>query len=307
MKPGEFLRASFSLGWLAVVILGLASLLVVAAQNIGNTPAFDRSLNRMGLLNTLESEIAYNLSDMMRQEAEVVYNLEYGDDLAVPDANQMITETNAEIDQTMEDLEAGGYFDPHLYGSEILAARDQFNQIRVQHRQTFQRLVDAYTVKDIRQIDDISIIIEQENQTMTKNLADIVNLAELQRYQAQGDFPSEANEGLLVTSIGLILALLLALVGYLRISAATEPLGGLTNAIMAIGGGSYRPELLSTMIKRPGVAGDCARALDKLARGLTDRNASIVQQIDHLRQELFESRRRRLKIARPENDGGLDQ
>jgi hypothetical protein len=87
--------------------------------------------------------------------------------------------------------------------------------------------------------------------------------------------------------------------GYQVIATTVHPLRNLRNMITAIGGDKYRPEMQGTLLKSRGPAGNLARALDQLAKSEQERTAGIKDETERLRQELYESHRRRLKVFHP--------
>jgi hypothetical protein len=89
--------------------------------------------------------------------------------------------------------------------------------------------------------------------------------------------------------------LLFALLGYQAIASAVRPLSHLRNTITTIGGDVYR----TSKTLAGGAAGGLAKALEELARAEQVRNQNAKQEVEDLRQALYESRRRRLKIYQP--------
>jgi nitrate/nitrite-specific signal transduction histidine kinase len=146
-----------------------------------------------------------------------------------------------------------------------------------------------------------NLFSESGNETyqVQMDLDYLILLTERARADTLQEFPSDISFAIWVITIGLVVILLLGLWGYTAVSGVTQPLLVLTNAIIAIGGDQYRPELVADLKKRRNRARKLAQALDRLAQTLQNRDAALKQEVDDLRQQLFESRRKRLKISRP--------
>jgi hypothetical protein len=166
------------------------------------------------------------------------------------------------------------------------------------HRETFEQMVRAYEDENTEEGQALLLQLQEESQSLNSSLQALIRYAERGRLDAVGEFPQDANSGILIATASLTLLLLLALVGYIYVAAATRPLNRLSNAITAIGGDQYRPELLGNILKQAGPAGNLARALDRLAQDQQGQNAGLKIEIERLRQELYQSRRSRLKLFR---------
>jgi hypothetical protein len=299
MKFLDMLKSPFSLGWMALVMLAMAILVLVGFQFVFFAPAYDDSLAQMQLLNTLEGELTKNLYEMQKNEAYAIYNIEFGltaddptDYAALADAKNLAMDE--QLANITEDLLAN-----ETYGEDLQTDLQSFHDYRSQHRQTFSEVIQLYGNPDLTDARDRADDLQGENTELSAALANIIYDVDRIQQQTQKQFPAEANTAITATAISLVGVLLLALVGYQRIGAAVDPLNALTNAIMAIGGGQYRDSLLAGLMKRLGPAGDCARSLDGLAKGLTTRSAGQNHEVGRLKEVLLKSRKRRLKVAQP--------
>ncbi len=294
-KINAFLKAIFSLGWLGIVLLLLVASILWALFSQVSEP-FDATQERMAALNVLESDLEQALNQMKLQEARKIFTLEYG----LPedqDYAQLAGESDAAISDMLAGLEEEGHFDSEqVYISDILPEVQAFNELRAAHRQTFEALIEAFQAEDSEMAYELMEQIQTENEEMDIALRDIIIAVEQDRLDAQRDFPEDINASVFIATSGLALSLLLALAGYQLISASVRPLRTLRNAITAMEGDQYRAEMQAGLLAKKGPAGDLARALDQLAGAIQQRDVGLKVEIDRLRQALYESRRRRLKI-----------
>jgi len=292
-------KAIFSLGWLGLVLLLLAGSILWALDSQESEP-FDAAQERMTALMGLENDLPQALNQMKLYEARKIFSLEY-EQPEDQDYARLAQESDAEVSVILAELEESGHLDSQQdYVTDILPEIEAFNNLRETHRATFEALVSAYMSDDLNQVYDLEDQIETENEDLDIAWRDLVIYAEQDRLTAQRDFPVDINGSILIVTGGLALSLVLALAGFQLIAAAVRPLGTLRNAITAIAGDQYRPEMLSDLLKARGPAGKLARALDQLASAVQQRDSGLKAETERLRQALYESRRRRLKIYHPE-------
>lgn len=297
MKSLDFLKAPFTLGVFALVMLAMAVVLLGATYLVTDAPSFEQSIIDMDTLNVLQEDVSGILAQMQLHEAFAFYYLRYGlePDQDYPALAQADDEA---LTALLAELRTGDYF---LYTAEDyeVQAWDEFDQLRAQHRMTFAELLTTFDGGD----DELAVAtidrLQDENQALNDQLDTMMAMVNLDRQFSQDEYPFEANTIIWGLCLALIAMLLLALWGYQRIAYTTEPLNTLASAVTAIGGGQYRTSLLARLMKRNDAAGSCARKLDELAAGLAQRSAARREEIERLRQTLYESRRRRLKISRP--------
>jgi hypothetical protein len=291
-----------SLGMVGLVMALMAGLILYASLS-ERSESFYRIQERMQLLDVLEDDITVTLNQMQRSEVFTAFSLEYFAE-ADNESAQEARYADAEISGLLEDLRTAGHFDSYLaYDSEFAAELETFNDLRAFHRETFEQMVRAYEEENTEEGQALLLQLQEENQSLNSSLQALVRYAERGRLDAVGEFPQDANAGILIATASLTL-LLLALVGYIYVAAVTRPLNRLSNAITAIGGDQYRPELLGNILKQAGPAGNLARALDYLAQEQQGQNAGLKIEIERLRQELYESRRSRLKLFRVAENRG---
>jgi len=304
-------KALITLGWLGVIILFMAGVIQFASFSQGSVP-FDTEMEKMDALTILEGDVAYRLGSMQTSESFYVYAREYGLE-AQEHLDDILAEDTA-IDASLEEMTGLGYFavveedyfndSPGLdsYTPETLLR--EFNDLRAAHRQTFDQIIAAYDAQDPETAWALEEEAFDQNQAMGDKLKEVIDWIEQDRLIAASEFPSDAGVGIQWACFGFAAVIALALLGYQRISATTRPLRDLANVMTAIGGDQYRANLLGDLLKKGGPAGGLARALNELAQALQVRDAGMKNEVETQRQQLYESRRRRLKVFRADEKGG---
>lgn len=302
-KPISPFKAALSLGWLGLVILLFAGAILWAQFSQSSVP-FDAAQERMVVLNALEYDVQQSLNQMKLAEARQIYILQYELN-DTTDYAQQAKNSDAKISEILKSLADEEYFTASVdnFVSDVSGSLDDFNQARAQHRQTFDAIVAAYGAKDTQKGGVLVETFQDENDTLDKALRNIIANVEQDRVNANRAFPEDINQSIYIATGGLVATLLLSLVGYQLISSAVRPLKSLRNTITAMEGDQYRPEMQADLLKKRGPAGELARALDQLAREIQQRDAGLKTEIENLRQALFESRRRRLKVFHETSDG----
>ena len=296
----NLIRSLLSMGCLGWIFLFMALAIFVGSfAAVSNVIAFETIWQRIEALATLEDQVSTHLREMQLSELYYTYNLDYGLELG-----ENVAEAAGhadQIEQGLEDLVAGGHFSADMgYGEEEIGLFNDFRTLLGEHRQGFEQLAQTSEPGDAAATVEGLIAIQEENGELQGMLDELIADLDADRLEAAQAFPEEISFAILGASVALVAVLLLALVGYRAITLLTEPVVDLTNAVVAIGGDQYRPELLGRMLKQGGPPGRFARALDAFAQAIERRDASLKQEIDGLREQLYESRRRRLKISTPE-------
>jgi sensor histidine kinase YesM len=300
----NFFKAPFSLGWLGLIIILMAGAMLMAIDNqtITFTP-FDAVLERMDVLDTLENDVTYDLSEMQFQEFDEIFSLK-NEQEQTENSTRKAQEADERIGAALKTLEEEGAFSADMdYGVDLDAELKTFNDLRATHRQTFDKIVIAYQAGDKDQAVSLTNQLEEENGALKEALNELIVWVEQGRLAALKEFPEVASLAVRYATIGLALLLILALIGYQVIAASIRPLHDLRNAITAIGGDRYRLEIQANALKKGGPAGALARALNQLAQNLQQQNAGLTAETERLRAELYASRRRRLKIYHPTAKG----
>lgn len=292
-------RSFFSIGFLGLIFLLMALTIFVGSfAAVSNLDSLEMTWEPIDALATLEDQVSVSLRDMQLNELYYVYALEY--EMPLGDERSAVAANAAAIDQHLDDLVTEGHFTEDLdYFQEDIDLLDEFRALLDQHRQSFDDLVRTYESDEVDAAIDGLLWIQDENEELQWILSELIASLNADRLYAVRVFPTDVAFALLGASVALVAMLLLALGGYHAIAQLTRPVVDLTNAVIAVGGDRYRPELLGRLLKKGGPAGRFARALDAFAQALEVRDASLKTEIDDLREQLYESRRRRLKISSP--------
>ena len=300
----NLIRSLFSMGCLGWIFLLMAvAILIGSFAAVSNLISFDTTWQRVDALAVLEDQVSTHLREMQLSELYYTYALDYG--LTPGDELDGVAGHADQVEQSLDDLVADGHFSADMdYVEEEIGLFNDFRTLLGQHRQAFEQMVQTYESGDAAATVEGLIAIQEENGEMQGMLDELIADLDADRLEAAQAFPEEISFAILGAGAALIAVLLLALVGYRSITLLTEPVVDLTNAVIAIGGDQYRPELLGRMLKQGGPPGRFARALDAFAQAIERRDASLKQEIDGLREQLYESRRRRLKISTPDRQEG---
>lgn len=295
------IRSLFSIGFLGLIFLFMAlALFIGAGSAVINFDSFDITFQRIEALSALEDQVSNHLRSMELNEVYYAFAMEYGYD--VTDELEQVADHAAQMNQSIDDLMNNGHFSDELsytYTDDYTQTINEFRDALEQHKLTFQKVVEAYEAEDY---ENARIILQEsanENANLQAILRSIINTVDSERMTAAQEFPSDITIAIQGISIALITILLLALWGYRGIALLAQPVINLTNAVIATGGDKYRSELTDTERKLRNPAGQMARALDSFAKTIEKRDAAQKQEINDLREELYESRRSRLKISGP--------
>lgn len=302
-----FFRSLFSLGQLGWILLLMAlAILIGCFTALGNFDNFDIAWARIDALSALEDTVSVHLREMELNELYYVFALEYGTETS--SELQSIDEHYTEINQTLDDLAAEGHFTTDLdYYEEDIALLADFRSLLDDHQQTFSQVVQAYTSGDAESAQALMDVSEEENAELQEMLKELGIRLNADLNDAAQTFPQDVSFAIRGISIAVIGMMILVLLGYRAIGRLTLPLLDLTNAVTAAGGDHYNNELLARSLHLGGPPGRFARLLDAFARAIEQRDAGLKAEMVKLREQLYESRRRRLKIARPNQASGEPQ
>lgn len=290
---GTYIRAFFSLGRLGLVMLLLAFAMLLAAVSQISDP-FDAAFERMYVLSILETEITFDLVEIQIQEAQELFTLTYG--LPSSGGFEKAAQADDRISQTMAGLDEEESFDGEYYSTDLSEEVQAFAETRAAHRALFESTVNNFDEMDDYTWYEALNELEYDNEFLNWSLGNLIIPIEHDRLLALQDFPEDANLSILHLVISMALCLILALIGYQVIASTVRPLRHMNNTITAIAGDMYHP---GASPKGNAISSGLSKALEELARAEQARNENIKKEIEELRQSLYESRRRRLKIHQP--------
>jgi len=296
----NLLRALFSMGLLGWVFMFMALAIFVGSfAAIANLISFETTWQRIDALDALEGDISMHVREVQLNELFFAYALDY--ETALSDELDAAAYHADEIDRLLDELEAEGHFTADLdYYEEDIALYEEVRALLDQHRESFAGVVESHAAGDVEGAVAGTLALQEEHEELQWTLHELIASLDADRLDAAQTFPEDIAFALQGVSAATVAMLLLALVGYRVIAQMTRPVVDLTNAVIAIGGDRYRPEVLGRLLKRGGPVGRLARALDAFARAIEERDVTRKAAIGNLREELYQSRRRRLKISNPE-------
>ena len=279
-----------------LVLMALAMLLGALAAARG-LASFNAAWECVDALAVLEDQVSVTLGQMQIEELSHVFALDYetGSSAGLEAAAHSVDQ----VDELLAGLADAGYFTAEGgYQDEDIALFEDFRARLAGHRKSWAALVETYGPGDSNEASAGLADLQAEYADLQVMLSELVSRLESDRLVAAQALPGDSALAMTGVSAALVTLLLLALLGYRAVAQLTLPVADLTNAVVAIGGDQYRPELLSHNAGGP--CGHMARALDAFAYAVEQRDAGLKQEIEALREDLAESRHRRLKISRPD-------
>jgi methyl-accepting chemotaxis protein len=207
-------------------------------------------------------------------------------------------------DQTHIDAhaQAGGQIDQSLAWFqkwEVLLRPDEVNAVeelvhlQKDYKLTFDQLVDALMAGDADQVGQLQELAAIQMDQMHEQVTVLIHISQDMLLAASEQASQQAQQSIMGSVIGLVLLPLLAIWAFLVASGVTRPVLTLTNAVTTIEGDHYRAELLADGIDRRDRLGELARAVDEMASAVQDREKVLKNEIEALREELAQVRRRK--------------
>jgi hypothetical protein len=295
----RFIRSLFSLGPFGLIFLLMAFCIgSTALLIIDNFGAYTPVWGHAYAINLLEGSLKDDLFEMQLRETYYLYAKQY----QAPEENylQEAADYEAQIKQALEELEAQeSISEENGYTAEDADLLGQIKNQLAEHRQTFDQLVAAYQADDLPETERLTPLSMEQHNAIRDTLVELVTNLEAERVGFLQTFPEDITFTIQWNTIALSVLLLLALLGYRTIAGITQPLLNIYNAVMAIGGDQYRPEMLAETTRHRGLVGRFAHDLDHFAKAAEMRDSALKQEVATLRQQLYESRRKRLKLTRP--------
>lgn len=294
---GTLIRSLFSMGRLGLVFLLMGIALVVGSLSaVSSLLSFDTAWQRIDALAVLNDTVGPHLRAMELDEQRYWFAIFY----ETPLAGELdgAADHAAQIDAGLDALIADGHFTADLdYYDEDIEFLADFRARLDEHRQEFRQVAGTYQPGDVEEATaDITAVME-DNRDLQAMLDELIVRVDADRLEAAEGLPQDLSRAILGIGLALVAMLLLALWGYRALASLTQPVTDLTNAVIAVGGDQVRPELLDRLLRQGGPAGRLARALAAFAQAIDARDAALKQDIHRLRDQLVESRRRRLKLS----------
>jgi hypothetical protein len=278
-----------------MILFLLACSMAVAAFSQGSGP-FDAALERTDLLDSLEGPVQLGLAEMQLQEAQYIFSQAYG----LPERNALNRISDAEefISTELDQLEQEGRISGagYEFAGDLSPGVADFETLRADHRDLFDEVLFAIEDGDDEYVFDMLDELELDNLALNDSLRSLVLEVEHDRLAALEAFPDALSASILGVVLAMLATLVLALLGYWVIADMVSPLRHIDDMMMSIRGDLYKKGNFDHLQKAAGSAGRLARALDQLAEVEHRRTEAARAQITAVREELYQSRRRRLKL-----------
>jgi hypothetical protein len=287
-RISKFFKMLGSLGVFGIILL-LTAILVSASllASRAMSEPFDAAYEQMTKLFILGDEIIYYLQEIESNQAQFL--LSQGDESYLPGLNQAV----ADMQEVLGSVQEDGIF----YEEDEQALFDNIVVAFEQRQQTFQAMSSAMTAQDRAQMESLQSAYRSQSQSMMQQVQDLVFLVTTKHLAKQIRLNLSVVQAVKVSVACLILMPFLALWAFGESSRITQPILTLTNAVVAIEGNRFRPDLLADLAGRRDLLGRLAHDLEDLADTLSEREEILQQEVDDLREQLHETRRRRA-IAR---------
>jgi hypothetical protein len=277
----------------ALVLMAASVFIIVTAFN-----AFDTAWTRMDALEKLGNSILFDQNEVFIKQASYAYAWDYGygpEELAKNLADRQAADDR--VTAALDELVASGNFDPETYDPQSQALIDELVSLRQQDSELFAQLVTAYDANDTEQIQSLASASRDQSSVILAKFNQLMVVLEHERTTSVAEFPSDLSLAIGSILVGIAISMLLALWGYRQITGLTAPLLNLHGGVSAIGADTFRPEIVAMARRRPGQIGALARNLESLAKAMSQRDAKQKEELATLKQELVQSRRRRLRLT----------
>jgi hypothetical protein len=291
-----FFKSALGLGFTGLVMVAMAIIIGVNASIALNLvfASFYDANDRLEVLVVLEDDVRDNLQTIQLNQAYYAFSQVYGTEST--DTLLTIEENFTLIDENINMLLDAGYFDPDWYDPASMALLQDFRQNLEAHRQHFNSAVTAFSESGVEDENAVFFEISDQASAVSDDLDALIRSLEEERQGFLLQTPGEISDAMWTFSGSLLLVLVLGLAAYRSIAGYLDPVLKLRNAVNAIKGDRYNPEMLDSLARKGGSVGDAAKSINDLAIHMEEAGQAGKQEVEDLRQAVYESRRRRLRI-----------
>ncbi|MBN1661533.1 MAG: hypothetical protein JXA93_24280 [Anaerolineae bacterium] len=234
-------------------------------------------------LDRLEDRLVSNLIEQQIQHDQFVLS---GGDQAYLVAH---ARAGAHIDRTIAWFQARN----SLLRPDETHAIEELARLQHEYRHTFSEVATATIAGDTDELARLEERSATQMALMHAQIADLIHGANGALGEAMEEARLQAKQSVMGSVVALVLLPLLAVWAFLVAGRTTPRVLALTNAVVAIEGNQYRPELLAEAGDRRDRLGQLARAVDDMARAITHRERALEAEIAELREDLYQARRRK--------------
>lgn len=239
----------------------------------------------------IETELTERLYVLYQDEA-YLDNFEYSDsELEYNIANYLYTVLTNEIFKGSAEL-LGEFFEENIDEIESFEVLEELNESWIQIRKNSNNIVTSVDSGEMT-IEKLNQIILEENE-LDELLRNMVFESEIVKRIAVEKGVNLVERSSLIVIGGMILFPFLSIWAYFIASRLTNPLLGITNAIMAAGGSHYNSDMLEETIHRPDGIGELSQAVDAMVAAAEERENHLKAELLELTAELREDRKHKL-------------
>lgn len=296
-RIANFFRALSSLGVLGFILL--ASVVIIGWSGLGVTslviPLGD-IYTQTDKRDTL-GEIKY---DLLAQQINETYFVSTQDKQYADEYNQR----SSELDQALDTYQAS-LTEASASGEDVteeLTAFEAFTLTQAEYRQTFADMVAAGAADNWDEVNRLTETTDSQTATMDKQVDDLLFKVETALTRAEQQTNQQAQQLILVGVISLVILPLLAIWAFAIAGRITQPVLTLTNAVIAVEGNQFRPDLLADAIDRGGRLGRLAQTVERMAQTIKSREEALQHDVEELREQLYETRRRKRLPTSPKRE-----
>jgi hypothetical protein len=285
LKRGKLSLGAFGLILLLVAVIVLSSTLAT----ISMARPFVSAYERQNILGAIQDRLVVRQLRQSVQEMLFILSSYTGEQ----DPSALLVEVDSNrkgFDQELAEVQQQAQ---SIFSPSELALLDELAAAQGEHRLTFDLLAQAYLSGNKQEADRLEEIVRSEDQAMRQKMQTLSFLVEGNWQADLQEFTGRARNALIIAILGLVLLIILTTWAIYLAGKLTDPLLALTNAVVAIGGGHFRSEMVADVAGRGDALGHFARRLEDLSDVLKKRDDLLENEISDMKQQLYQQRRRK--------------
>jgi HAMP domain-containing protein len=260
----------------------------------------DYSYNAITKLMLLEDDLSYSIVNQNIEENYYVYSEGENAEEPLESFNEARVGVNSALDELQDDMEY------ELSDKEFALVGD-ISDAQQAYVTAFEGIKRIFNTQG-RTWEDVEAqqaVAEQESGRLRNALQELIHEIEAARQTERQTIADDLQSTVRIGVISLILLPFLAIWAFGLASRVTQPVLTLTQAATAIAGDRFRAEELDEIHDRRDGLGQLARSLEHLAQTSQTREAELEAEINNLREQLHETRRRKfVPVSSPRDAEG---
>jgi methyl-accepting chemotaxis protein len=273
-----------SLGVFGLILLLITLVVVLTWISYGSVEQpFETVQSDLIKLNFLEDEVSFYLLELDLNAD--YYDFSWGD----PEYVEAYDENDQYIRETLLDIE----FEIHDDNVEEFEYLESMLGFIDAHNQAFLDLQSAVDADDPSAIKAAQASLAEGATQADTLITDWVFYIESSLTQATREGDARTRTTFFVGVFGLIALPLLAYWAFMMTGQITRPILTLTNAVIAIQGKHFRPEMLNDIAERRDNLGQLALDLEVMSDELSSRRQALENELNDLQTKIKDERRRK--------------